>query len=65
MDCSHCKIADRTSHDRARLEKVMTLLEAARLSDQLESASDGLPAEQHRFTFTLPAVQNVVSLIIE
>ncbi|HEX6566609.1 MAG TPA: hypothetical protein VF020_20125 [Chthoniobacterales bacterium] len=65
MDCSHYKIADRTSHDRARLDKVVTLLEAARLSDRVESASDGLPAHHRRFTFTLPAVQNVVSLIIE
>jgi hypothetical protein len=65
MDCSHYKIADRTCHDRARLDKVVTLLQAARLSDRLESASDGLPTEQRRFTFTLPAVQNVVSLIIE
>jgi hypothetical protein len=65
MDCRHYKIADRTSHDRARLDKVVTLLEAARLSDRLESASDGLPAEHQRFTFTLPAVQNVVSLVIE
>ena len=65
MDCSHYKIADRTSHDRARLDKVLTLLEAARLSDRLESAADGHPAYQRRFTFTLPAVQNVVSLIVE
>jgi hypothetical protein len=65
MDCTHYKIADRTCHDRARLDKVVTLLEAARLSDRLQSYSDGLPAEQRRFTFTLPAVQNVVSLIIE
>jgi len=65
MDCSHYKIADRTSHDRAGLDKVVTLLEAARLSNRLESASDGLPADQRQFTFTLPAVQSVVSLIIE
>ncbi|HEX4201309.1 MAG TPA: hypothetical protein VHY59_07300 [Chthoniobacterales bacterium] len=65
MDCSHYKIADRTSHDRARLDKVVTLLEAAKLLARFESASDGLPAEQRRFTFTLPAVQNFVSLIIE
>jgi hypothetical protein len=65
MDCSHYKCADRTSHDRARLEKVVTLLEAARLSDRLESVADGLPIEERRFTFTLPATQNVVSLIIE
>jgi hypothetical protein len=65
MDCSHYKSADRTSHDRARLDKVMTLLEAARLSDRLESVSDSLPIDQRRFTFTLPATQNVVSLIIE
>jgi hypothetical protein len=65
MDCSHYKSADRTCHDRARLDKVVTLLEAARLSDRLESASGGLPAEQRRFTFTLPATQNFVSLIIE
>jgi hypothetical protein len=65
MDCSHYKSADRTSHDRARLDKVVTLLEAARLSDRLESAPKGLSAEQRRFTITLPAIQNVVSLIIE
>ena len=65
MDCSHYKSADRTSHDRARLDKVVTLLEAARLSDRLESVSDGLPIAERRFTFTLPATQNVVSLIIE
>jgi hypothetical protein len=65
MDCSHYKSADRTSHDRARLDKVVTLLEAARLSDRLETVSDGFPIDQRRFTFTLPATQNVVSLIIE
>jgi hypothetical protein len=65
MDCSHYKSADRTSHDRARLDKVVTLLEAARLSDRLEGASDGLSTGQRRFTITLPATQNVVSLIIE
>jgi hypothetical protein len=65
MDCSHYKSADRTSHDRARLDKVVTLLEAAGLSDRLESASDSLSAAQRRFTITLPAIQNVVSLIIE
>ena len=65
MDCSHYKCADRTSHDRARLDKVVTLLEAARLSDRIESPSEGLSAEQRRFTFTLPALQNVVSLIVE
>jgi hypothetical protein len=65
MDCSHYKSADRTSHDRARLDKIVTLLEAARLSDRLESATEGLPIDQRRFTFTLPATQNVISLIIE
>jgi hypothetical protein len=65
MDCSHYKNADRTSHDRARLDKVVTLLEAARFSDRLESLSDSLPIDQRRFTITLPATQNVVSLIIE
>ena len=65
MDCSHYKSADRTSHDRARLDKVVTLLEAARLSDRLETVSDGFPIDQRPFTFTLPATQNVVSLIIE
>jgi hypothetical protein len=65
MDCSHYKSADRTSHDCARLDKVVTLLEAARLSDRLESAADSLPIGQRRFTFTLPATQNVISLIIE
>ena len=65
MDCSHYKSADRTCHDRARLDKVVTLLEAARLSARLESVSAGLAAEHRRFTFTLPATQNVVSLVIE
>jgi hypothetical protein len=65
MDCSRYKNADRTSHDRARLDKVVTLLEAARLSDRLESVADGLPIDERRFTFTLPATQNVISLIIE
>ena len=65
MDCSHFKSADRTNHDQARLDKIVTLLEAARLSDRLESNSGGLPVEQRRFTFTLPATQNVVSLIVE
>jgi len=65
MDCSHYKSADRTSHDQARLDKIVNLLEAAGLSDRLEGASGGLPVEQRRFTFTLPATQNVVSLIIE
>ena len=65
MDCSHYKSAGRTYHDRARLDKVVTLLEAARLSDRLESVADGLPVDQRRFTFTLPATQNVISLIVE
>lgn len=65
MDCSHNKNADRTCHDRARVDKVVTLLEAAGLSDRLEGAWNGLPAEQRRFTFSLPATQNFVSLIIE
>ena len=65
MDCSHFKSADRTSHDQARLDKIVTLLEAARLSDRIESASGGLSTEHRRFTFTLPATQNVVSLIVE
>jgi hypothetical protein len=65
MDCSHYKSADRTSHDRARLDKVVTLLEAAGLSDRLEGVSDVLSAGSRRFTITLPAIQNVVSLIIE
>ena len=65
MDCSHYKSADRTSQDRARLDKVVTLLEAARLSDRLESVANGLPIDQRRFTFTLPATQNVISLIVE
>jgi hypothetical protein len=65
MDCSRYKNADRTSHDRARLDKVVTLLEAARLSDRLESVADGLPIDERRFIFTLPATQNVISLIIE
>jgi hypothetical protein len=65
MDCSHYKSADITTHDQARLDKVVTLLEAARLSDRFESASDAFSAEQRRFTMTLPATQNIVSLIIE
>jgi hypothetical protein len=65
MDCSHFKSADRTNHDQARLDKIVTLLEAARLSDRIESASGGLLTEHRRFTFTLPATQNVVSLVIE
>jgi hypothetical protein len=65
MDCSHCNIAERTTHDRARLDKIVTLLEAAGLSDRLESESRGLPAEHRRITFSLPATQNFVSLILE
>jgi hypothetical protein len=65
VDCSHYSTADRTTHDRARLDKIVTLLEAARLSDRLEHSATGLPASQHRFNFTLPATQSVVSLIIE
>ena len=65
MDCSHCNIADRTTHERAGLDKIVTLLEAARLSDRLTDAQDGLPMDERRFTFTLPATQNVISLIIE
>ena len=65
MDCSHYKSADRTCHDRARLDKVVTLLEAARLSARLDSVSADLAEEHRRFTFTLPATQNVVSLVIE
>ena len=65
MDCSHSNIADRTTHERARLDKIVTLLEAARLSDRIERAPEGLLFDHHRFTFTLPATQNVVSLIIE
>jgi hypothetical protein len=65
MDCSHYSTADRTSHDRARLDKIVTLLEAARLSDRLESSPSGLPGDPRRFDFTLPATQNFVSLVIE
>jgi hypothetical protein len=65
MDCSHSNIADRTTHERAGLDKIVTLLEAARLSDGLEGAPNGLPFDHRRFTFMLPATQNVVSLIIE
>jgi hypothetical protein len=65
MDCSHCNIADRTTHERAGLDKIVTLLEAARLSDRLEGVSDGLPMDPRRFNFMLPATQNVISLIIE
>jgi hypothetical protein len=65
MDCSHCNIADRTTHERAGLDKIVTLLEAARLSDRLEGAQDGSPTDHRRFSFMLPATQNVISLIIE
>ena len=65
MDCSHCNIADRTTHERAGLDKIVTLLEAARLSDRLEGAPDGFPIDERRFNFMLPATQNVISLIIE
>ena len=65
MDCSHCNIADRTTHERAGLDKIVTLLEAARLSDRLEGAQDGSPTDRRRFSFMLPATQNVISLIIE
>ena len=65
MDCSRCTISERTTHERARLDKMVTLLEAAKLSDRIEGMSGGLPSDDHRFTFTLPAIQNVVSLIIE
>ena len=65
MDCSHRNVADRTTHERAGLDKLVTLLEAARLSDRLEGAPVGFALDQHRFNFTLPATQNVVSLIIE
>ena len=65
MDCSHSNIADRTTHERAGVDKIVTLLEAARLSDRLEGAPNGLPFDHRRFTFMLPATQNVVSLIIE
>ena len=65
MDCSHSNIADRTTHERAGLDKIVTLLEAASLSDRLEGAPNGLPFDHRRFTFMLPATQNVVSLIIE
>ena len=65
MDCSHCNIADRTTHEHAGLDKIVTLLEAARLSDRLEGAQDGLLTDHRRFNFMLPATQNVISLIIE
>jgi hypothetical protein len=65
MDSSHCNIAHRTTHERAGLDKIVTLLEAARLSDRLTDAPDGFPMDERRFTFTLPATQNVISLIIE
>jgi hypothetical protein len=65
MDCSHSNIADRTTHECAGLDKIVSLLEAARLSDRLEGAPAGLPIDQRRFNFTLPATQNVISLIIE
>ncbi len=41
MDCSHRNIADRTTHERAGLDKIVTLLEAAGLSDRLEGDQDG------------------------
>jgi hypothetical protein len=65
MDSSHCNLADRTTHERAGLDKIVTLLEAARLSDRLKDAPHGLPMDERRFNFTLPATQNVISLIIE
>lgn len=65
MDCSHCNIAERTTLERAGLDKIVTLLEAARLSDRLEGAFDGLQMDNRRFNFTLPATQNVISLVIE
>jgi hypothetical protein len=48
----------------AKLSRTLSLLEAAELSAHLEIAG-GLPAEHRRFTFTLPATQNIVSLVIE
>jgi hypothetical protein len=65
MDCSHYNSSDRTTHEFARLDKMVSLLEAARLSDRLEGLSGGLPVDHQRFNFTLPATQNVVSLVIE
>jgi|GEM_PF-6762279 hypothetical protein len=65
MDCSHYSTADRTTHDQARVDKIVTLLEAARLSDRLENSQRGVPAAERRFNFTLPATQNFVSLVIE
>jgi hypothetical protein len=65
MDSSHCNIADRTTHERAGLDKIVTLLEAARLSDRLTDAPGGLQMDERRFNFMLPATQNVISLIIE
>lgn len=65
MDCSHRNVADRTTHERARFDKIVTLLEAARLSDRLEGAPEGSAPNQRRFNFMLPATQNVVSLVIE
>ena len=65
MDCSHYNSSDRTTHERARMDKIVTLLEAARLSDSLESQPGDLANHHRRFNFTLPATQNVVSLVIE
>ena len=65
MDCSHYNKSDRTTHERARLDKIVTLLEAARLSDSLESQPGGHAVHHRRFNFTLPATQSVVSLVIE
>jgi hypothetical protein len=48
----------------SKLTRTLSLLEAAELSAHLEN-SGGLPLEHRRFTFTLPATQNIVSLVIE
>jgi hypothetical protein len=50
--------------DCSKLSRTLSLLEAAELSAHLEN-SGGLPLEHRRFTFTLPASQNIVSLVVE
>jgi hypothetical protein len=50
--------------DCSKLSRTLSLLEAAELSAHLENAGS-VPAEHRRFTFTLPATQNIVSLVIE
>jgi hypothetical protein len=65
MNCRYYKRSGRTTWERARMDKMVTLLEAAKLSDRLEGIPGALAGNHRRFNFTLPATQNVVSLIIE